>query len=168
MKALVSLSMALAVAVSAGAQTAAPDKPATVKIDLGSSSPTVGAKTDPKAAPKKDDKKKVEPPAKIDGVVVARGAGFLGVEIDGGHFKVSFYDAKKKPVSPDVTSAVLRWKVNYQPDLEHTMLTPGGGVNSLTSEKVIRQPYSFKLTLLLLKGEGDAASTETFLVDFQQ
>jgi hypothetical protein len=167
MKAIVSLSIALA--LSAAAQTAPPDKPAPVKIDLGSSSPTSGVKADAKPAAKKDDKKKKEEaPARIDGVTVARGAGFLGIQIVDGHFKVSFYDAKKKPLPPDVASAVLRWKVNYQPDLEHTQLTPGGGANSLTSEKVIRQPYSFKLTLLLLKSDGDDASTETLQVDFQQ
>lgn len=156
--------MALALVATAGAQTSAPAKPP-VKIDLD----PPAAQTAPKAAPKQDAKKEKveEPPAKIDGVTVARGTGFLGVQIVGGHFKVSFYDAKKKPVPPDAASAVLRWKVNYQPDLEHTQLTPGGGANSLTSEKIIRQPYSFKLTLLLFKAEGDA-NPETFLVDFQQ
>ena len=167
MKAFVSLSIALALAASAGSQTTAPDKPALPKIDLGAPS---GAKADAKAAPKKDDKKKKEkdePPAKIEGVTVARGTGFLGLQIVGGNFKLSFYDAKKKPVPPDVASAVLRWKVNYQPELEHVLLTPGGGANSLTSTKVIRQPYSFNVTLLLLKGDDDP-TPETFQVSFSQ
>lgn len=165
MKTLVSFSLVLAMAATAGAQTPAPAKPM-VRIDLDA--PATEAA--PKAAPKQDatKKKAEEPPAKIEGVTVARGTGFLGLQIVGGHFKVSFYDAKKKPVPPDVASAVLRWKVNYQPDLEHTQLTPGGGANSLTSEKVIRQPYSFKLTLLLFKGEGESATPETLLVDFSQ
>ena len=170
MKTLVSLLTALACAASAGAQTAPPANSSAVKIDLGTSTSKPGAKADPKAAPAKSDakKKKEEPPGKIDGVTVARGTGFLGLQIVGGHFKLSFYDAKKKPVAPDVTSAVLRWKVNYQPDLEHTQLTPGGGPNALTSEKVIRGPYSFRLTVLLLKGEGEAASVESISVDLQQ
>jgi hypothetical protein len=168
MKTFVSLSIALALAASAGAQTPAPApapaKPL-VRIDLDAPA----TQTAPKAAPKKDDKKKKEePPAKIDGVVVARGTGFLGVQVVGGHFKVSFYDAKKKPVPPDVASAVLRWKVNYSLDPEHTQLTPGGGPNSLTSEKVIRQPYSFRLTMLLFKGASEDETPETFMVDFQQ
>ena len=169
MKTLVSLLTALACVASAGAQTAPPANSSGVKIDLGTSSPKAGAKPDTKAAPAKPDpkKKKEEPPGKIDGVTVARGTGFLGLQVVGGHFKVSFYDAKKKPVPPDVASAVLRWKVNYQPDPERVRLTPGGGANSLTSEKVIRQPYSFKLTVLLLKSDDDG-SPETFLVDFQQ
>jgi len=165
MKTFVSFSMALAMAVTAGAQTTAPAKPL-VKIDLDAPA----TQTASKAAPKQDAKKKKadEPPAKIEGVAVARGTGFLGIQVVGGHFKVSFYDAKKKPVPPDVASAILRWKVNYSLDPEHTQLTPGGGPNSLTSEKVIRQPYAFKLTMLLFKGTGDSETPEAFMVDFQQ
>jgi len=169
MKSLVSLLMALATVASAGAQTTDPANPPKVKIDLGTSADKPGAKSDAKATTVKPDpkKKKEEAPAKIDGLTIARGAGFLGLQIVGGHFKLSFYDAKKKPVAPDVASAVLRWKVNYQPELEHTQLTPGGGPNSLTSEKVIRQPYSFRLTLLLLKGDDDE-NPETLQIDFNQ
>lgn len=155
--------MVLAVAISADGQTAAP-----VKLDLGSPS-KAGVATDPKAAPKQDvKKKKEEPPATIEGTTIARGTGFLGLQIVNGNFKLSFYDAKKKPVAPDVTTAVLRWNVNYQPGPERVTLTPGGGMNSLTSVRVIRQPYSFRVTLLLLKGSGDEADTETFQVDFSQ
>jgi len=169
MKTLVSLLTALACVASASAQTAPPAKSSGVKIDLGTSTTPPGAKPDDKAKAAKPDpkKKKEEAPAKIDGVTVARGAGFLGLQIVGGHFKVSFYDAKKKPMPPDVPSAVLRWNVNYQPDPERVFLTPGGGPNSLMSDRVIRQPYSFKLTVLLLKGNDDG-NPETFLVDFQQ
>lgn len=167
MKALVSLAAALTLVGSLAAETAAPDKPALVKIDLAPAAPAAGAKGDAKAAKKDDKKKKEDPPAKIDGVVAAHGTGFIGIQIVGGQFKIGFYDAKKKPVPPDVASAVLRWKVNYMPELEHVLLTPGGGTNSLTSGKVIRQPYSFRLTVLLLKSDDDE-NPETLQVDFSQ
>ncbi len=164
MKSLTALCAALALAATLGAQTAAPAKPP-VRIDLDAPAAKAAA---PKAAPKKDDKKKKEePPPKIPGFTIARGSTFLGLQVLDGHFKLSFYDAKKKPVPPDVASAILRWKVNYSLDPERALLTPGGGANSLTSEKVIRQPYNFRITMLLLKGDDDQ-NPETLFVDFQQ
>jgi hypothetical protein len=121
-------------------------------------------------APKKDDKKmgdakkKEEPPAKIEGIEIARGTGFMGIQLVGGTFKLSFYDAKKKPVAPDVTRASLSWKVRYQSLPERTVLNPDG--NALTSAKVVKPPYSFSLAITLIKGDGDAAATENFAVDF--
>jgi hypothetical protein len=169
MKTLVSLSMALVVAATMGAQTTAPGKPP-VKIDLAAPA----AQAAPKAATKQDAKKKKaeEPPAKVAGVAVSRGTGFLGVQLVDSKFKVTFYDAKKKPVAPDVARAVVRWNVKYQPEPERALLTPGGDAHSLTSAKIVRAPYTFRLTLILLKGANDGAAEdsnpETFLVDFSQ
>lgn len=121
-------------------------------------------------APRKDDrkkddtKKKEEPPAKIEGIEIPRGDGFMGIQLVGGTFKLSFYDAKKKPVAPDVTRASLRWKVRYQSLPEQTVLNPDG--NALTSAKVVKPPYTFSLSITLIKGEGDTAATENFTVDF--
>jgi len=168
MKAFVSFSVALAVVAVAGAQTTAPAKPP-VKIDLGSSSPKTDTKNSAKEVPKADaKKKKEEPPGRIEGLAIARGDGFLGLQLVDNKFKLTFYNAKKKPVPPDVASAVLRWNVNYQPGPERTQLTPGGDANSLTSAKIVRGPFIFKITILLLKGEGEEAGTESFLVDFRQ
>src|SRR5258708_4495493 len=77
--------------------------------------------TPPPPAPKKDDKKKDDgkkkdeaPMAKIEGMEIARGTGFMGLQLVNGTFRLSFYDAKKKAVAPDVTRANLHWKVHYQ------------------------------------------------------
>ena len=136
-----------------------------LKIDLDK--PAVATK----AAPKKDEKKKGEEKkteeevvAKIEGIEIARGTGFLGIQLVNGTFKLSFYDAKKKPVAPDVTRASLRWKVKYQPNPETTVLNQDG--NALTSAKAVKPPHNFSLSITLIKGEGDAATTESFTVDF--
>ena len=51
-----------------------------------------------KAAPKKGEPAEAEPAPVIEGIVVPRGAlGFMGVQIVNSTFKISFYDAKKKP-----------------------------------------------------------------------
>jgi len=144
-----------------------------------------GAKADPRApagqvdpnkpavkpAPKKDDKKKDEM-GKITGLEIPRGSGFMGLEIVNGTFKLSFYDAKKKPVAPDVVRAAFRWSVNYQKQPERTILNPGGG-NALVSDLTVKPPYHFKLFVTLFKDAGDSyeatdAGAENLTVDFAQ
>lgn len=122
---------------------------------------------DPKAKAKKE-----EPPAKIEGMEIKRGdRGFLGLQIVNSTFKLSFYDAKKKPMAPDVANAAFRWNVNYQKAPERTLLTPSG--NALVSEKTIRPPHNFKIFVTLFKQTGGGAEdanagAENFTVDFTQ
>lgn len=118
----------------------------------------------PKADAKKKDAKKADEMGKIPGVEIPRGAGFLGIELVGGTFKLSFYDAKKNPVAPDATRANLRWNPKTQSLPERTVLNVDG--NALTSAKVIKPPFSFSLSIALIKGDGDDAPTESFTVDF--
>lgn len=117
--------------------------------------------------------KKNEEPAKIEGMEIARGGkGFLGLQVMNGNFKLSFYDAERKPIAPDVTRAVLRWDPKYKVGKERAILTPGGGANALVSAKDIRPPYHFKLFITLLKdaaGDGtEEPAGETLVVDFRQ
>ena len=54
------------------------------------------------AAAKKDSgKKKADEMGKIEGMEIPRGTGFLGLQIKNGVFKLTSYDAKKKPVAAD-------------------------------------------------------------------
>ena len=125
-------------------------------------------KTAPAAAAKKDDKKKkADEMGKIEGMELARGTGFLGVQIVNGVFKLTAYDAKKKPVAADFTRVVLRWSVPYQKNVERTQLTAGSGVGVFTSEKIVKPPYAFKLFITLLKGDADDAPGEAFTLDFR-
>jgi hypothetical protein len=164
MKMFAMLTMAWAFATAALAQSSPPASGG-MRIDLDKPAAT---KKEPskKVEPKKDDgKKKEEAVAKIEGIEIPHGKGFMGIQLVSGTFKLSFYDEKKKPTPPDVARAILRWKVNYQPTDERTVLNPDGG-NALTSGQVVRPPYTFKLFMTLMKGEGDAAATESVSVDF--
>lgn len=120
----------------------------------------------------KSSAKKEEPPPKIEGMEIARGGnGFLGLQIVEGRFKLSFYDAKKKAIAPDVARAALRWPVNYKIGDERTVLMPDGN-KALTSTKAVRPPYTFKLFITLIR-EGDQAAAdspagETYVIDFRQ
>ncbi len=161
----------LAAAV-AWAQSAKPK----INLDDPKQNPPAG-KTEPakaagKTAPKKDDKKKDDDkPGKIEGMEIKRGDGYLGLRIVNGTFRLSFYDAKKKPVPPDVTRAALRWNVNYQKQPERAILQSDG--KALASEKIIKPPYRFKLFMTLFKEAGDSyessdAGAENITVDFAQ
>ena len=117
----------------------------------------------------KADDKAIEPEAKIEGVVIERPDGsFVGVTIDGGTFKLSFYDKKKKPMAVDVTRATARWSPKQKAGDDRTVLNRGGDPNSLGGGKPVRPPYVFKLYLTLLRGEGDGAeAVESYVVDFR-
>ena len=123
-----------------------------------------------KAAPKKAEPAKADEPAPIQGIVVSRGAlGFLGVEIVESTFKISFYDAKRKPVKADVTRALLRWDSKARSGSERVMLNLSDDGKSLASPRNIRPPYLFKLFITLLKDSaaGEEAAGETHVIDFR-
>ena len=103
----------------------------------------------------------------VAGVAVARAAGWLGIEIKGGSFQITFYDAKKKPVAADASSAVLRWSVHYQPNPERTELTPSGDPTVLASSYAVKPPHTFILHVTLLF-EGKPDASESYTVDFSE
>ena len=123
-----------------------------------------------KAAPKTVEPAKKEEPAAIEGIVVSRGAlGFLGVQIVNSTFKISFYDANKKPAKADVARALLRWDPKSRSGSERVVLNLSEDGMSLTSPKNIRPPYLFKLFITLLKdaAAGEDAAGETHVIDFR-
>ncbi len=134
---------------------------------------TVGAWAQGPAVPgsaKKADAPKTEAPPQIEGIVVPRGAlGFMGVEIVNSTFKISFYDAKKKPTKADVTRALLRWDPKYKAGSERLLLSVSEDGKSLTSPRNIRPPYLFKLFITLMKdgAEGEDGAGETHVIDFR-
>ncbi len=102
----------------------------------------------------------------LPGTVVQRKNGtFLSVTIENTAFKVTFYDAKKKPMDPDVARAAARWDPKNKIGREHRVLNLSDDGKSLVSP-VIRPPYNFKLFLVLLSEEGEAV--ENFVIDFRE
>jgi len=111
-----------------------------------------------------------EEPAKIEGMEIPRGDGFLGLQIVDSTFKLSFYDAEKKPVVPDVDRAALRWDPKYKVGEERVVLNLSADGKSLSSPKNIRPPYLFKLYMTLVRdaASGTSPVNETIVVDFRQ
>jgi hypothetical protein len=120
----------------------------------------------PKAAPAGAEKE--EP--KIEGQEISRGeSGFLGVQVVESKFKLNFYDKEKKPTKPDVARAALRWDPKYKVGMERLTLS-SVGESWLTSERVIRPPYNFKLFIVLVKdtSAGEDPVGETYTIDLRQ
>jgi hypothetical protein len=114
---------------------------------------------------------KVEEEPVIPGIVISRASGgYLGLTLENNNFKLSFYDAKKKPAKADVTRATARWQAQYKVNDERAVLNPTPDGLALTSNKFVRPPYVFRLYLALLKegGEGAEAAAEPYVIDFRQ
>jgi hypothetical protein len=103
----------------------------------------------------------------IPGVTIPRAnGGFLGLEIDANsNFKLSFYDKDKAPVTADLSLATVRWHASNTKSVEFVGLTPGGDGKCLTSDRVIRRPWTFKLTILLFAA-GNKDPAESYTVDY--
>lgn len=125
--------------------------------------------TSPKAAPADAAKKKEDAMGKVEGVEVKRGSGYFGVELVGGNFKITFYDAKRHVIAAPVNRAALRWPVNYRPADERTVVNVSADGKSLSSSKAVKPPYVFKLFITFLADGADeaGAGTETYSIDFR-
>ena len=165
-----STTTANAPAAPAGKAGAAPATKAGAAAPAGSATKAAT----PAAGAAKAPVKKAEVVPKIEGMEIARGAkGFLGLQLVGGTFKLSFYDMKKKPVAPDVARAMLRWDPKGKVGQERVVLNREG--MALSSPRPVRPPYVFKLFITLIPegaatGDGaDAAAPagETIVVDFK-
>lgn len=165
MKIYVAGCVALMVLVMAVAQ---PPVPTPAPADAKKTAPANGTKAVPAAPVKKDTKKKkADEIGTIAGMEIPRGTGFLGLQIVNGVFKLTSYDGKKKPAAADFSRVVMRWNVQYQKNPERALLLPSTGVGVFSTEKIVKPPHAFRLTIILLKGENDDAPGETFTVDFR-
>jgi len=103
----------------------------------------------------------------IAGIAIPRqNGGFLGLEIVGGNFKLSFYTAKKKPVPVDVTRATARWDNKQKLGSDFTVLNAASDNMSLVGAKFVRPPYKFIVFLTLLNEAGEGV--ESYPINMMQ
>ncbi|MBA3848860.1 MAG: hypothetical protein C0502_02545 [Opitutus sp.] len=125
------------------------------------------AKADAKEKAKKKEKPKKKEEAKIEGTVFNRPDGtFLGLTLQGGKFKLAFYDKEKKPAKVDVLHAIARWPNVHGPGSNRTVLNTAGDGTFMLSNQFVRGPYAFRLIITLVAGE-DGAGTENYAVYFR-
>lgn len=105
----------------------------------------------------------------IEGTTLTRPNGhYLGLTLQDGKYKLTFYDKKKKPEKVDVTRATARWPNMHGPGDNRTILNPAGDGSYLMGAQFVRGPHSFKLFITLLRGEGnEAVGVESYTVDFR-
>lgn len=129
------------------------------------------------AGPAKSETGKVakkEEPAKIEGIVIPRANGkFLGLTLEGGSFKLSFYDQEKKLMPVDYPRALARWNPTYKVGSERMILNVSSDGKSLVGGRPVRPPHAFKLYLTLLTaasanedGSTSEQAGESYAVDF--
>lgn len=128
--------------------------------------PLVAQTAPKKPAPTPAAPTEEEPEPQLPGTVIARsGGGFLSLTLEGGHFKLSFYDAKKKPATADAIRAIARWDpVNKTGDVR-SVLNPADEGRALQGNVMVRPPYVFKVYITLI-GADDTAM-ESHVVDFR-
>jgi hypothetical protein len=113
---------------------------------------------------KKGDKDK-EP--QLPGMVIPRArGGFLAVEVSGGNFKVTFYDAKKLLTEVDAARAGVRWRAVGIINERHGVLLPSSDNKALIGNVFVKPPFTFKLYLTLLAENNTAL--ENYVVDLSQ
>jgi hypothetical protein len=110
---------------------------------------------------------KPAPEPTIPGQTIARANGtYLGLQVIGGNFVLSFYDKKKKPMAPDVSRVLARWpNLRSAQGDNRAVLNPSG--NALVGNKPVVAPFNFILRLTFLVGDGDDAQVvENLTVPF--
>jgi hypothetical protein len=121
------------------------------------------SKPAPAPAPAPEAAEEAEP--QLPGTVITRpGGGFLSLTVEGMHFKLSFYDEKKKPVDADAVRALARWDPP-RGDQERSVLNPSGDGKSLTGNVKVRPPYVFKVFITVIG--ADDKVLESHAVDFR-
>lgn len=85
-------------------------------------------------------------------------AGWLNVEVAGTRLIVKFFDAKKKPLVPDVERGFAQFRYSSK-NPERAPLHREG--NLLTSTATVRPPHNFVVILSLFRS-GETEQTESY------
>jgi hypothetical protein len=131
---------------------------------LGLAAPVaIRAQSDGSAPPAAAD----APEPALPGTVIPRPqGGYLALTAtDDSHFKLLFFDKKKKPEKADVTRALLRYTSLSHPQ-EITVMNPNDDGTALISARIIfGRPRVFRVFLSLFNGDGDTPA-EHYVVTF--
>lgn len=126
---------------------------------------TAPARPGAKAPGKAQPEEKAEPV--IEGMTIPRADGrFLGLTLQEGKYRLTFYDDKKEPTQADAVRAVARWPNPHGPGQNRTVLNRAGDGTYFLGAQFVRGPHAFKLTLVLVLSH-DGEQTESYTVDFR-
>jgi hypothetical protein len=132
------------------------------KAPAAGSKPTAGAK--PATAPAAP--KPVEKEEPIVGALLDRpGGGFLNLKVEGGNFQVRFLDAKKKPVDGELQRGLIRFRKGLT-NFKYALSAAADG-KTMHCPQAVKNPYLFKLSLVLYRADSDEPA-ETYSLLFRQ
>jgi hypothetical protein len=144
------LSLALGFSLATSVATAAP-KPASV--------PAAKPAAQPAAEDKLDEKNLV-------GILIPRNnGGFTNLKIDGGKFTMTFFDANKKAIAPDVTHATVKYRKGKS-NHRHLLVAVGG--KSLQAPTPVDRPYIVNGMHVVLFDDNEDTAAEAYTVNFKQ
>ncbi len=99
-------------------------------------------------------------PADLPNTVFTRPDGkLIGLTLDNGVFKMSFYDENKNPVPADVSRATVRWMPKQKFGEETSVLSVTGDGKALVGNKYVQPPFPVHVNVVLLTAEGNAVET---------
>lgn len=138
-----------------------------VKVDLDQQKKAAPAQTATTPAKPIAPKAVEEKEGKIVGMPISRPNGtFLGLSIEGGGFKLAFYNKKKNPLAIDVARATARWNPAQKKGSERVVLLPTSDGKALANGKFVVPPRVFKVYLTLLS--ADEQAVESYVVDYRE
>lgn len=123
------------------------------------------AQSTPPAKPRVTAGKEPDAEPVLPGVSVPRGEGWMSLYLEGGTFRLGFYDAAKKPIPSPASRATARWNPPLKTGEVRAVLNPSGDGLTLQSNKPVRPPLVFKVYVTLLN--GDDAALESHVIDFK-
>lgn len=101
------------------------------------------------------------------GLLIPRSTGgFINLKVEGGRFVMTFFDADKKAVAPNVPQATVRYR-KFKAD-QRFLLSRSDDGKSLRSPLPVDRPYIFNTMRIVLFDAAEDTPAETYVKNFRQ
>lgn len=102
----------------------------------------------------------------IPGTVLPRkNGGFVSLTLEGGNFKLMFYDVKKQAIPAEAPKASARWNPKAKFGDDRTILLPTPDNAALKGSRFVKPPFPIIVYITLLNDQG--TGTESFIFNFR-
>lgn len=101
----------------------------------------------------------------LPGTVIERpnDKGYLSLTLEGGSFKLSFYDKNKQPIAPDVARAATHWNPKQKFGEERAVMNLSSDGQSLKGNKFVQPPFPLRVFITLLSAEDVGVENHTVM-----
>jgi hypothetical protein len=121
--------------------------------------------TPPPAADSGDDEAPDPSTITLPGTVIERpnDKGYLSLTLEGGSFKLSFYDKNKQPVAPDVARAATHWNPKQTRGEVRAVMNLSSDGQSLKGNTFVQPPFPLRVFITLLSSEEVGVESHTVM-----